>query len=187
MNVKNLLLSFLLLFTLLIITPKTYAEEKSSDSSANFSKIIASMKASDGRAKVLKAYLERYNSPLAPYAKTFITAADQYNLDWRLVAAISGVESTFGKAEPVDCYNGWGFGIYGTQTLCFPTYREAIFTISKSLRQQYMDKWGAADVYAIGHYYAASPTWASRVSYFMADMENYRQTLEYNQPLSISL
>jgi hypothetical protein len=50
-----------------------------------------------------------------------------------------------------------------------------------------MNKWGAADVYTIGHYYAASPTWASRVSYFMADMESYRQTLDYNQPLSISL
>lgn len=187
MNVKNLVLSFLLLFTFFIITPSAYAEEKASASSATFSTILASMRQNDNRAKILESYLNQFNSPLAPYAKTFIAAADQYNLDWRLVAAISGVESTFGKAEPADCYNGWGFGIYGSHVRCFDSYRDAIFTISQALREQYMDKWGASDVYTIGHYYAASPTWADRVSYFMNDMETYRQSLDYNQPLTISL
>src|SRR6185436_17585531 len=64
----------------------------------------------DAREKVLKEYLASKNSPLDKNAKDFIEAADKYHLDWKLVPAISGVESSFGKAIPNDSYNGWGWG-----------------------------------------------------------------------------
>src|SRR4051812_48196694 len=60
---------------------------------------------SDNRAKALKAFLEKSNSPLADSAETFVASADKYNLDWKLVAAISGLESGFGKAIPPGSYN----------------------------------------------------------------------------------
>lgn len=185
MNVKNLFISFLLLITLTIFTPHAFAEEKTSLASANFAGVLKT-KVGDNRAKVLQAYLQAHNSPMAPFANTFVQDADTYNLDWRLLPAIAGVESTFGQAEPVNCYNGWGYGIYGNNMMCFYSYYEAIHTISQALREKYINTWGATDVYSIGHIYAASPTWADRVTYFMNDIEAFKENTD-NQTLPISL
>ena len=183
--VKNLIISFLLLALFLLAPHSALAQEKASQPSATFADILKN-KVADDRAKVLKDYLTIHNSPLAPYANAFVRDADEYNIDWKLVAAISGVESTFGQAQPIDCNNSWGYGIYGSNRLCFSSYYEAIHTISQALREKYMDGWGAQDVYGIGHLYAASPTWADRVTYFMEDMDEFRQE-NTNPPLSISL
>lgn len=183
MKTKIIVFVFMLLLTLFISTPKIQAQEKASGSSATFHDILA-RRAADNRVEILKKYLEQYNSPLAPYAEDFVAQADMYNIDWKLLPAISGVESTFGKAVP--CTNAWGYGIFGTQTLCFGSYKDAIRTISKDIRFKYINQWGATDVYSIGRIYAASPTWASRVDYFMNQIEAYA-LLPENQPLSISL
>lgn len=124
------------------------------------------------RIKVLQQYLNSFDSELAPYAEDFVKSADTYRIDWRLLVAISGVESTFAHARPANCNNAWGFGIYGDQVKCFASYTVAIDTISKAIRQDYIDRWGAQDVYGIGKNYAASKTWSSRVVYFMAKIDD---------------
>ena len=73
----------------------------------------------DNRAEILKSYLEQYNSPLADHADTLIKEADANQLDWKMVAAIAGVESGFGEAIPAYSYNAWGFGVYGTNVRRF--------------------------------------------------------------------
>ena len=127
----------------------------------------------DRRVVVLKKFLESYKSPLADSAQTLVKTADDNNLDWRLIAAISGVESTFAHQLPSNSYNAWGWGIYGDNMIYFKSYDDAISTIAKGLREKYMDKWGAQDVYQIGRFYAASPTWASRVDYFMQKIHQF--------------
>lgn len=176
--------SILFLFLISLLFPsKIYAQTKASRSSATLIATQQDVEA-DYRVKVLRGYLKSKNSPLAENAESFVTYADKYNLDWRLVASISGVESTFGQQLPPNSYNAWGWGIYEDNMITFKSYDEAIETISKSLREQYMDSWKAEDVYDIGHYYAASPTWAQRVEYFMNKMRQY----ELNNPsLSLSL
>jgi len=140
---------------------------------------------SDSRARILREYLEKQNSPLASYAGAFVENADKYNLDWKLVVAISGVESTFGQEVPNDSYNGWGWGIYGDNIIRFSSWNEGIQTISEGLRTKYMDKWGAKDVDEIGRLYAASPTWAQRVESIMNSIDNFNKLSLAN--LSISL
>ncbi len=125
----------------------------------------------DPKAQVLSEYLASFNSPLQYHAQDFIDAAEAYDLDWKMLPAIAGVESTFGKHIPGG-YNGWGWGVYGTQAIYFSSWREAIFTISKGLRENYMDK-GYTEPYSMNRIYAASPTWGARVSYFMNDMEKF--------------
>ncbi|MBI2074797.1 MAG: glucosaminidase domain-containing protein [Candidatus Levybacteria bacterium] len=140
----------------------------------------------DNRAKILKAFLNSYNSPLADYSDTFVKSADNNKIDWKLLVAISGVESTFGQEIPYNSYNGWGWGIYGDNMIRFSSWDEAIETISKSIREKYINQWGAKDVYEIGRFYAASPTWAQRVNYFMEKINQF----EYSNPkkvLSITL
>lgn len=52
----------------------------------------------DPRVNKLQQFFSSKGSPLAPYANSFIAAADKYGLDWRLLPAISGIETSFGKA-----------------------------------------------------------------------------------------
>lgn len=128
----------------------------------------------DNRVQVLRGFLSAYNSPLASYSEDFVRSADKYNLDWKLVAAISGLESTFGQQIPYNSYNGWGWGIYGDNMIRFRSWPEGIETISKGLRFNYLKDRAESDPYVIGPSYASSPTWAQRVAYFMQKIEEYR-------------
>ncbi len=67
------------------------------------------MRTEDPRVIAMQKFLLAYNSPMYPYAKIFIEEADEYGLDWRLVASISGVESAFGNLIPKGTNNGWGW------------------------------------------------------------------------------
>ncbi len=182
MKNKFYLLIWLAILFSFIVPSTVLADEKTN-------KLLASSKVvvkNDIRVKVLKDFLLTYNSPLAENAQTFVEEADKNKLDWRLVASISGVESTFGQQLPYNSYNAWGWGIYGDNMITFQSYDEAIKTISKSLRKDYMDSWGAQDVYQIGRIYAASPTWAQRVEYFMGKVEDFQLNNPKNY-LSLSL
>jgi hypothetical protein len=63
----------------------------------------------DPRVLAMSEFLGDYNSPMQPYARTLIDSADEYGLDWRLVAGISGVESAFGNITPDSTNNAWGW------------------------------------------------------------------------------
>ncbi len=161
-----------------------FAAAISVDSSAVLLKPIA--RPLDTRVEILKEFLEQYNSPLTPFASDFVEIADKYELDWKLVVAISGVESTFGKQIPYDSFNGWGWGIYGNNVIRFSSWTEGIEAVSEGIRTKYIDKWGATDVYGIGRFYAASPTWAQRVEYFMRKIDEFKDQ-KLSKSLSISL
>lgn len=169
---KKIVLILLFLLISLIFPAYTQAEIKASGSSAVLARTeISSLE--DARVKILRGYLKQYNSPLTPSAETFVRAADKYGLDWKFVAAISGVESTFGKAIPYNSYNAWGWGVYGNNVTYFESFDQGIEIISESLRRDYMDTWGAEDVHSIGKIYAASPTWSQKVTYFMNSIDKY--------------
>lgn len=179
---------FILIFLSILIMTKTsnvYAQEFAAGSSAALLKPLAE-KASDSRAKILKNFLEQYNSPLVPFAQDFAAIADKYDIDWKLVVAISGVESTFGQQIPNESFNGWGWGIYGDNIIRFSSWSEGIETVSQGLRTNYINKLGTNDVYEIGRLYAASPTWAQRVDYFMRKIDEFKDQ-KLAQSLSISL
>lgn len=187
MKNKTILIPVIAGLLLAVLSPqKAHADSKTAASSAAFIQNADLAKRTDNRARILKDYLDQYNSPLAGSAQTFVREADKYNLDWKFVAAISGLESGYGRQIPPNSYNGWGWGIYGDNVKYFSSWNEAIETVSKGLREQYMDKWGATDVYSIGHIYAASPTWAERVSGIIANMEKF-QTNWTDTSLSLSL
>jgi len=181
MKAKIILFALILFTTILTLPPKAQAQEQAAGSSATFNDVLLK-RVADNRAQILQMYLEAHHSPLAPYANVFVQQADLYHIDWRLVAAISGVESTFGNAVP--CTNAWGWGIYTDHMYCFPSYPEAIQTISHDLRTKYIDEWGATNVWQIGDIYAASPTWAARVMYFMNDMQIFYDANNTNAGIS---
>lgn len=137
----------------------------------------------DNKAQILSAYLASYNSPLEYSAQDFVDAAEKYELDWKMLPAIAGVESTFGKFIPGG-YNGWGWGVYGTQAIYFKSWKEGIFTVAKGLRENYFNK-GLTEAYSINRVYATSPAWGGNVTYFMNDLEKFAARYEAKQkPLS---
>ena len=138
------------------------------------------IKRMDPEAQILAKYLEGHNSPLQYHAQDFIDAAKEYNLDWRLVTAISGVESTFGKHIPGG-YNGWGWGVYGTQAIYFDSWKDGIYTVSKGLRENYVDR-GYTEPYSMNRIYAASPKWGSKVTFFMNKIQKFAD--EYDQAIT---
>ena len=174
------------LFAASILPFTAQASSKIAASSAAFTKISSLAVKTDNRAEILHDYLMKRNSPLAPNAKDFIEQADKYNLDWRFVAAISGLESGFGKQIPQNSYNGWGWGIYGDNVKYFSSWSDAIETISQGLRENYIDKMGTSDIYRIGHRYASSPTWAVRVEHFMIEIQRYKNNWT-PETLSVSI
>src|SRR3990167_11101427 len=151
----------------LLITSVAYADKAEAANENDTTEQIAARQLSR-EAQILASYLAKFNSPLQYHAQDFIDAAKTYELDWRLVPAIAGVESTFGKFIPGG-YNAWGWGVYGTNAIYFKSWREAIFTISQGLREGYLDK-GLTDPYSMNRIYAASKTWGGKVTFFMGDI-----------------
>lgn len=141
------------------------------------------VKSLDSEARVLSNYLAKYNSPLQYHAQDFIDAANQYDLDWKLLPSIAGVESTFGKQIPGG-YNAWGWGVYGNQAIYFQSWREGIFEVARGLRENYLNR-GLEDPYAINRVYAASPRWGSKVSFFMKDLDNFSKVAALSGQLNL--
>ena len=56
----------------------------------------------------------------------------------------------------------------------FPTWADAIQTVGKGLRYDYIDR-GADTIDAIGAKYAASPTWSVRVERFIREFESMEE------------
>ena len=64
----------------------------------------------DLRFHSLRKFFEKFKCPAWEYAHVFLEAADDYNLDWRLLPSLSYVESTGGKAAPHNNLFGWNSG-----------------------------------------------------------------------------
>jgi hypothetical protein len=126
---------------------------------------------SNQKTKQLQAFLEAYRSPLAPYARVFVEKAEQYQIDWRLVPAITGVESTFGRQIPYNSYNAYG---WANGKANFGSWEESIEKVTKTLKEKYYNR-GLDNPYKIGPVYAPpSRTWAGKVSHFMDEIENFK-------------
>jgi hypothetical protein len=170
---KSKLLLAITLAAIMLIPQPTYAQEKATVSSSETQNPNLKQIGLDSRVKILSNFFKQYDSPLAPFATDFVQMADKYNLDWKLVAAISGVESTFGKEIPSNSYNAWGWGVYGDNVIRFKSWQDGIDTISQGLRERYMNQWGGEDIYQIGAIYASSSAWPGHVEYYMNQIQDF--------------
>jgi hypothetical protein len=172
------------LLSLVLFPQKSEASEKTVDSSAKLaSQSTVKQSVVDTRVKALENVFEKYNSPLAKEALNYVKYADSYGVDWKLLPAISGLESSFGIHLMPGSHNAYG---WGGGHIYFASWEEGINTINQALRKNYMDKWGATDVWSIGPIYAESPTWAIRVNIFMREIEEeYKKLSTFAVALNI--
>ena len=180
--------TIILLATLLLVasfTPTNMFAATNAASSAALTPInIGAKEAPDSRVKALTNVFNKYKSPLAPYAKDYVRAADKHGVDWRLLPAISGLESSFGKHLMPESHNAYG---WGGGHIYFKDWEEGIDHINSKLRANYMDKWKAKDVWEIGPIYAESPTWAVRVDKFMREINTEYIAVSAKDSLTLSL
>lgn len=152
----------IVVITMIIMTTDAYATEPVAGASATLT--TESEEVQDYRVLRLKSYLDSHNSPLAEHAEDFVSSSDEYNLDWRFVASISGVESTFAKRMIPGTHNAYG---WGGGTIEFDSWEQSIDHVSKTLKTRYVDR-GAVTVQQISKIYAPpSKTWGRNVNFFM--------------------
>ncbi len=123
------------------------------------------------KRRVLTKVLEAHNSPLVGSVDAFMATCTSYSLNCYLLPSITRLESSFGQFTHPGSNNpfGWGGGY-----ILFPSWADAIQTVGKGLRYDYIDR-GADTIDAIGRKYAASPTWSIRVERFIAEFERLEE------------
>lgn len=126
----------------------------------------------DSKVEIVRQFLAKRNSPLEPYAPDLVAAAERYDIDYRLLPAISVQESNACKRIIKESYNCWGWGIYGTKVTKFSNYPHAIETITKALSTKYRDR-GLVTPFEIARLYNPSNTnnWAENVTHFMNELK----------------
>jgi len=143
-----------------------YGEEESAVVS---DKILAD----DARVIIVQNYLERYKSPLLPFAETIVSLSDSYGYDYRWIVAIGQQESNLCKKVPKDSYNCWGYGIHSKGTLRFNNYDLALRSFALYLKEEYFDKGYDTPELIMSKYCPHSNgSWAFGVRQFFDEMES---------------
>lgn len=128
----------------------------------------------DGRHILITQFFEEHKSPLKDYAADFVKVADKYNLDYRLLPAISMQESNGGKRLPKDSYNPFGYGIYGEKVTRFSSFSEAIERVGRGLKEDYIQQGLETPQQIMAKYTPPSlkkgGVWALGVSAFMEQL-----------------
>jgi hypothetical protein len=109
----------------------------------------------DARAVRLKKFFAKLHCPVIDLADEFVHAADDNQLDWRLLPSISVIESGGGKAYKNNNILGWNQGLEE-----FPTIRTGIhkvaFKLGKSPLYRDRDLLGKLRLYNPDESYAGS-------------------------------
>lgn len=88
----------------------------------------------DNRVEKLRIYLESKNSPYSDKADFFVKTADKYKIDYTLLPAISGIESSFGLYLVNGSHNpfGWGGGY-----IYYDSWEDCIESVAKGIATNY--------------------------------------------------
>lgn len=141
-------------------------------SSFESNKIIDNVVMDDARPLLLKKYLEKYKSPLAPYSDLIIRLSKTYGYEYYWIVAIAQQESNLCKKIPENSYNCWGYGIHKSGTLRFDNYELAIQSFAEYLKREYFDKGLNTSELIMKKYCPSSNgSWAYGVNQFIQEIE----------------
>lgn len=173
---KKIIGTAFFLIILLILSNPVYADKIAGNSAViAYNTNLANRGSSIFLKKLaIRRVLEKYDAPLADESDSFINTCQRYDLDCYLLPSIAGLESTFGRFIYPYSYNpfGWARGY-----MMFKSWAEGIETVGRGLRKNYLDK-GALSVSEIGPIYSESPTWSTRVQYFINEFHREETKLQ---------
>ncbi len=187
MNNNNMAHKLILLFVLLTlikieVSADVFDNKALAKTNSTFTSLVSSKQRSFNyevevikvnRVQALKSFFQKYNSPLIENAETFIKVADQYGIDYKILPAISCIESGCGKHLIPSSYNpfGWGKG-----QILFNSFDESIEKVARGLDQIYLSR-GLTTVEKIAPVYnPPSPTtWTQKVNYFINQISEFEK------------
>jgi len=110
----------------------------------------------------IERFLDGYDSPLRPYARRIVAAGLRHDVDPRLIVAISGTETTFGRFHRG--HNAWGWEPVDGPAR-WPSWEEAIESYARLFARGYKSR--APEL--IGPRYAPfAPTWHETTRLFFS-------------------
>lgn len=128
----------------------------------------------DARAKIVEDFFKSYNAPLAEYAEVFVRVADEKDIDFRWLPAISMQESNGGKRIIPSSKNPFGYGIYQDKVTKFATFEDAIERVARGLKEDYFDQGLTTPEEVMAKYtppsVALGGPWAKGIRQFMEEM-----------------
>ena len=127
----------------------------------------------DARPLIIKRYLEKYNSPLAPYANLIYELSNSYGFEYYWIVAIAQQESNLCKKAPEGSHNCWGYGIHKKGSLGFDSYELALKSYAEYLDREYFKKGLNTPELIMKKYCPSSNgSWAFGVSHFIAELQS---------------
>ena len=136
-------------------------------------KVKEQVASDDARPVIIKKYLEKYKSPLAPYSDLIYQISTDYGFEYYWIVAIAQQESNLCKKIPEGSNNCWGYGIHKRGTLTFENYELAIRSYAEYLKREYFDKGLNTPELIMKKYCPSSNgSWAKGVQQFINEMEN---------------
>lgn len=127
----------------------------------------------DARPLIIKKYLEKYNSPLAPYSDLIFEMSELYGFDYYWIVAIAQQESNLCKKAPEGSHNCWGYGIHKRGTKTFDSYELAIKSYAEYLKTSYFDIGLNTPELIMKKYCPSSNgSWAAGVTQFINELES---------------
>jgi len=135
-------------------------------------RITTAVKTGDARPEILRQFLEKHNSPMAPYTDALFASSEKYGLDYRLMAAIAMCESNLCKRFPAGSFNCWGFENGATK---FLSWEQAFNQVAKTLKEGYIDQGLITPEQIMPKYappsVAKGGPWAKCVNQFFTELE----------------
>ena len=183
----QLCLILLLINLTLLSSMQTPAFAKSAYQTTNIAAATArtgkvlgtAIEGADARELLIHSFIQKFqpNSPMLPYARSFIDTADTYQIDFRLIPAIAMCESNLGSRIPSkDSFNAWGIAVYTGQQhgKVFNDWPHAIDWVGQYIREKYYNR-SITDLVEIGAILAPPSvakdnSWAKCVEGFMNEI-----------------
>lgn len=135
--------------------------------------------AQDARALKIEGVFNKFKCPLAGTGEYIVKKADDHNIPYWLVAAVSFQESGCGKKVPIvagleNSYNAWGYGVWGGNVKTFESWETGISALSKYFDVNFFSK-GITDPCEIMRVYTppSKGSWCEGVKYFGEMIQNF--------------
>lgn len=131
--------------------------------------IQARSRYADGESQVtasqIRDFLSRHESPMTPHAEEIVFAGNRYGIDPRMIVAIAGVESQYGKR----CrgFNAWGWN--GGRTR-WSSWTESIHMYSASMQSNYPN-WRNIQGVAPRYNPNTPEAWGRKVAFLMHSIQ----------------
>lgn len=133
----------------------------------------------DARAHKIEGLFDKFKCPLAGTGEFLVQQADQYQIPYWLVAAVSFQESGCGKKSPeldgvAETYNAWGYGVWGGRIKTFDNWEAGIAAVSKYFGINFFAK-DITDPCEIMKTYTppSKGSWCEGVKYFGKMIESF--------------